>query len=138
MVAHLISQSQKGIQMTNILQIVRKTGRPMFVFLKKLNFFFCRHLIDLYRLHLAVNQCYNIPCGMPVLCQGSVGVYHPSTCICMFTLNKNNLNLHSDNKILLFVTSADHLIFSRLVRQPKSLNFRTLVLSLLLFLGLTV
>ncbi len=36
------------------------------------------------------------------------------------------------------VLSAEHLVFSRLVRQPKSHNFRTLVLYLLLCLGLTV
>ncbi len=33
--------------------------------------------------------------------------------------------------------SAEHLVFSRLVRQIKSPNFRTLVLSLLLYLGLS-
>ncbi len=32
-------------------------------------------------------------------------------------------------------TSAKHLVFSRLVGQPKPPNLRTLVLSLLLFLG---
>ncbi len=34
--------------------------------------------------------------------------------------------------------NTGHLAFSRLVRQPKSTNFSTLILSLLLLLGLTV
>ncbi len=47
------------------------------------------------------------------------------------TLDYNNDDYDDDD-------SAEHLVFSRLVRQPKPPNLRTLVLSLLFFLGLTV
>ncbi len=40
-----------------------------------------------------------------------------------------------DNRAAVYI-SAEHLVFSRLVRQPKSPNFRTVVLSFLLYLGL--
>ncbi len=50
-------------------------------------------------------------------------------CLLYLFLFSTNLDLLS--------CSAEHLVFSRLVRQPKSHNFRNLVLSLLLFLSLT-